>query len=210
MRQRNKPWAHAFLESTPQVYVNQKEPFTKIPVKTPAALEIGTGKGDFIMGMALMHPEINYVGIDGQTTVLATAAKKLELNVNHNISLVLMMAQHLPDVFEPELFETIYLNFSDPWPKVRHEKRRLTSPRCLAKIDTVLKPGGCLIFKTDNHALFTYSVASIKEFGYNLEVVDENYAFDFDNDAMSEYEKRFRQAGNTIYRLVARKGVEHK
>ncbi|MDD2433808.1 MAG: tRNA (guanosine(46)-N7)-methyltransferase TrmB [Bacilli bacterium] len=206
MRQRNKKWALPYLGTLDFVFINRVEPFHKIEVTAPAELEIGCGKGDFILGLATKNPKINYYGIDGQTTVLATAGKKLEEQELSNVKLGLMLAQDLTAVFAPETFANIYLNFSDPWPKVRHEKRRLTSPKILAIIDSVLKRGGQLIMKTDNHDLYTYSLKTIEKFGYTIISSDENYAFDEKCDAMSEYEKRFRALGNPIYRLVAQKG----
>ncbi len=207
MRQRKHQWALPLLKSMEQVVINFEQPYTHIVTKKGTALEIGTGKGDFILAMSLLFPEIDFIGVESQTSVLGIAAQKLELNPGKNIRLVLMNAEHIDEVLDEQSLDTIYLNFSDPWPKTRHEKRRLTSPKFLAKYDKLLIPNGLIVLKTDNKDLFDYSLETIQTYGYQLELVNENYAdFDFANDAMSEYEKKFRSMGQTIYRLIARKG----
>ena len=165
-------------------------------------IEIGMGKGDFIIENALKYPNINFIGIEKYDSVLIRAIQKsneLELS---NLKLIRMDAEEIESIFDKEI-ELIYLNFSDPWPKDRHAKRRLTSSRFLNRYDNIFKNTKKIIMKTDNLGLFEYSLESIKEHG-KFKLVDYtfDYQFDKENDGMSEYEKKFREIGTKINRLV--------
>lgn len=171
----------------------------------PIHIEVGMGKGKFIMTLAQMHPEINYIGIEKYSSVLLRALQKSEEYEGDNILFIRMDAEEIADVFEKDEIDQIYLNFSDPWPKDRHAKRRLTSKEFLARYDKFLKKDGRVTFKTDNRPLFDFSLEQVEEAGWIL----ENYTFDLHNseyvegNVMTEYEEKFTAIGNPICRLVA-------
>ena len=132
--------------------------------KKKLCIEIGTGKGDFIIGMARNNPDVNYIGIEKYPSVLVRAVQKIE-DIPDNLRFMCFDAKNICDYFDHNV-DTIYLNFSDPWPKKRHAKRRLTSPIFLARYDGIFKDDKRIIMKTDNRGLFDYSVESLKEYGY--------------------------------------------
>lgn len=171
----------------------------------PIHIEVGMGKGKFIMELAKNNPDINYIGIEKYSSVLIRALEKCEDYEGGNILFIRMDAETLPDVFEKDEVDRIYLNFSDPWPKDRHAKRRLTSKEFWARYDRFLKPDGRVIFKTDNRPLFDFSLEQVTEAGWIL----ENHTFDLHNseyvkgNVMTEYEEKFSAMGNPICRLVA-------
>ena len=209
MRLRNKPWAEPFLEENEDLVLKfdeeLKDNFEKIFGNTNSLnLEIGTGKGDFIKQLASLNLDKNYVGIEKYSTVLAIAAKKIK-NENEltNVRLMCYDASEIELVFNKESLDCIYLNFSDPWPKARHAKRRLTYKTFLDKYYDLLKQGGKIIMKSDNLVLFEYSLESIKEHA-KFKIIDYTYDYQFDcnNDGMSEYERKFREIGTKINRLV--------
>ena len=177
--------------------------------KLPIHIEIGMGKGRFIMEMAKRHPDINYIGIERYSSVLLRAIEKYdteEYNELKNVRFVCMDARDVEDVFAEDEVDRIYLNFSDPWPKARHEKRRLTSTEFLARYEKILKPGGLLEFKTDNTQLFNFSLEQIKEAGWIL----QNFTYDLHrheemnkDNVMTEYEEKFSGKGNPINKLIA-------
>lgn len=167
----------------------------------PIKIEIGMGKGDFIYNNALRYPDINFIGIEKFDSVIVRAVQKLGDNVLPNLKLIRMDALEIEEVFDKEI-DTIYLNFSDPWPKNRHELRRLTSPVFLAKYDKVFKGDKRIIQKTDNRKLFEYSVMSVTNYGYKIEKLsldlynDEEYLKD---NIPTEYETKFTSKGDRIY-----------
>ncbi len=128
------------------------------PSQQPLRIEIGMGKGRFMMDLAAAHPDINYLGIERYSSVLLRALQKMEENPLPNLFFICMDAADVAEVFDHGEVDRIYLNFSDPWPKDRHAKRRLTSRQFFARYDEVLAPEGCLEFKTDNQDLFTFSL----------------------------------------------------
>ena len=172
----------------------------------PIHIEIGMGKGRFITTLASMNPDINYVGIEKYSSVLLRAVEKQdELNLP-NLRFIRMDAENITSVFGKEEVDRIYLNFSDPWPKDRHAKRRLTSRQFFARYNEILKSTGRVEFKTDNRPLFDFSVEEVNEAGWKLSVC----TYDLHNDAklmegnvMTEYEERFSSQGNPICKLVA-------
>ncbi len=172
----------------------------------PLHLEIGMGKGQFLHTLAERNPDINYIGIEMYSSVLYRAIERREKTSLSNLFFLRFDAKYLDTVFDTGEVDRIYLNFSDPWPKERHAKRRLTSPGFLAIYDKILAAGGNIQFKTDNRALFDYSVESIEASG--LWQVDE-LTFDLhnsefaDGNVMTEYEKRFVAEGKPICRLTA-------
>lgn len=169
----------------------------------PIKIEIGMGKGDFIIENALKYPNINFIGIEKYDSVIVRAIQKsneLELD---NLKLVRIDALNIDSIFEKEV-DTIYLNFSDPWPKDRHAKRRLTSPIFLEKYNNIFKDSKRIIMKTDNIDLFNYSIESLKEYGYDIKYVTNDLQSENNNDnIMTEYEKKFVKLGVKINKLEA-------
>lgn len=172
----------------------------------PIHIEIGMGKGRFLMNMAKTYPEINYIGIERYTSILIKAIKKMEAEPLSNVYFMCMDAANLEQIFTPGEVDRIYLNFSDPWPKERHARRRLTSVEYLRRYNTVLSPDGLLEFKTDNEYLFDFSLESIKEAGWKLLGCTRNLHQDIhmnQGNIMTEYEEKFSAQGNPIYKLIA-------
>ncbi len=175
-------------------------------------IEIGMGKGRFLMDMAALHPDINYVGIEKYSSVLLRALQKQEQLLLPNVIFIRMDAETITEVFAPGEVGKIYLNFSDPWPKDRHAKRRLPSREFLKRYDQILVPGGVVEFKTDNEDLFQFALEEIEPAGWTLDAV----TYDLHNDevmsegnVMTEYEERFSEAGNPIYKyIISRKKGE--
>lgn len=170
----------------------------------PIYIEIGMGKGDFIIENAIRYPEINFIGIEKYDSVLVRAIEKLPEGIS-NLKLIRMDAKEIDEVFDKEV-DRLYLNFSDPWPKDRHYKRRLTSYVFLEKYDGIFINEKSIHQKTDNRLLFEFSLKSLVENGYKL----EDISLDLHNDnreniIMSEYEKKFVAKNNVIYYLVAKK-----
>ena len=135
----------------------------------PLHIEIGMGKGRFIMDMAAAHPDINYLGIERYSSVLLRALQKMEETPMPNLKFICMDAADVTEVFAKDEVSRIYLNFSDPWPKDRHAKRRLTSTEFLSRYEKVLPPQGLVEFKTDNTPLFDFSLEQVKEAGWTLQ-----------------------------------------
>ena len=176
----------------------------------PIHIEIGMGKGQFIMALAARHPEINYIGIERYTSVLLRALQKMEKEENSpaNLHFLCIDAKTLADIFDKGEVDRIYLNFSDPWPKDRHAKRRLTSDRFLAVYDRILKKSGVVEFKTDNKELFRFSLESIDACGWRTreKTFDLHHSAAAVGNIMTEYETRFAAEGKPICRLVAFRG----
>ena len=170
----------------------------------PIYIEIGMGKGDFIIENALRYPNINFIGIEKYDSVLARAIEKLPKNIS-NLRFIRMDAKEIDEVFDREI-DRIYLNFSDPWPKDRHYKRRLTSFVFLNKYENIFKNNREIHQKTDNRALFEFSLISLVNNGYTIEDVSlDLHNSNRENIIMSEYEKKFVAKNNVIYYLVAKK-----
>lgn len=175
--------------------------------ENPVRLEIGTGKGSFIMTLAQNHPEINYIGIEKYSSVLLRALEKQRLCQLPNVIFIRTEAENIEDIFEAGEIDRIYLNFSDPWPKERHAKRRLTSRQFLARYDVILQKEGTVEFKTDNRALFDFSVEEAREAGWQL----DKLTYDLHNsemnegNVMTEYEIKFSEMGTPINKFIARR-----
>ena len=173
----------------------------------PIHIEIGMGKGKFILEHAISNPNINYIGIEMYDSVILRAVEKTnELELN-NLYLVRIDATLIEEIFDKEI-DLIYLNFSDPWPKDRHAKRRLTSPRFLARYDKIFRGNYNIIMKTDNLPLFEYSVESLKEYGYNINYLTNDLHSEKDNIITTEYEDKFTSKGMKINYFEATKEVE--
>jgi len=174
----------------------------------PLRVEIGMGKGKFIMQLAKENPEINYVGIEKYSTVLLRAIQKMEEEELPNLVFIRMDAEDLNQVFAEEEIDRIYLNFSDPWPKDRHAKRRLESREFLARYNQCLKKDGIIEFKTDNRDLFDFAVEEVPEAGW--EIVKLSYDLHHDEEMMqgnimTEYEEKFSSMGNPICKYIIKR-----
>lgn len=174
----------------------------------PVHIEIGMGKGQFIMQFAKDHPDINYIGIERYSSVLLRALQKMEIEPLPNIRFLCMDASIITEVFDKEEVAKIYLNFSDPWPKERHAKRRLTSRQFFERYDKILAGNGVVEFKTDNDDLFAFSMEEVAEAGWTLDA----HTFDLHHDpvlnegnVMTEYEEKFSSLGHPIHKLIARR-----
>ena len=163
----------------------------------PIAIELGMGKGDFIIEMAKRNPNINFIGIEKYESVMVRAIQKLDVIKIPNLYLIRMDGINIDEVFDHEI-DTLYLNFSDPWPKKRHEKRRLTSSIFLDKYDHIFESNPHIVQKTDNINLFAYSLSSLSKHGYILERVSLDLEHEDITNVETEYEKKFKEMGIKI------------
>lgn len=214
MRLRNIPRAESVLEACKEVVKNPESLCghwnQEFQNERPLHIEIGMGKGQFLLTLAAENPQINYVGIERYSSVLLRAVEKFqeleaEGKVPANIRFICMDANDLPTVFAPAEVSRIYLNFSDPWPKARHASRRLTSREFLARYDQILTLEGTIEFKTDNRGLFDFSLEEVPEAGWKLEA----HTFDLHHNeemmkgnVMTEYEEKFSSMGNPICKMI--------
>jgi len=176
------------------------------PDGNPVHIEIGMGKGQFIYTMAKLHPHINYVGIEKYSSVLLRALQKMAEEELPNLKFVRMDAELIDQVFDVGEVDKIYLNFSDPWPKDRHAKRRLVSRQFLSRYDTILTKEGRLEFKTDNRELFLFGLAELREAGWKEEAVTHHLHEDpvlSKGNVVTEYEDRFSGLGKPIHKFIA-------
>ena len=209
MRLKNVKGADIVIENSDYVIKNPEEYKGKwnklFNNNNPIHIEIGMGKGDFILGMSKMYPNINFIGIEMYDSVIVKAVKKVEEEQPKNLRLIRMDARLIEDVFSKEV-DLIYLNFSDPWPKNRNAKRRLTHERFLSRYENIFKNKKTIYMKTDNVDLFTFSIESLSCFGYKLKNVTlDLHNSDFEGNIMTEYEKKFSSKGVKINRLEAYK-----
>ncbi|MGN0388650.1 MAG: tRNA (guanosine(46)-N7)-methyltransferase TrmB [Suilimivivens sp.] len=171
----------------------------------PIHIEIGMGKGRFICEMAKTHPDINYIGIEKYSSVLLRAIQKMEEEPLPNLLFIRMDAENIDEVFGLDEVDRIYLNFSDPWPKDRHAKRRLPSKEFLARYDRFLKKDGVLEFKTDNKGLFDFAVEELPQAGWKLVKITYDLHHDeemMQGNVMTEYEEKFSSMGNPICKYI--------
>lgn len=206
MRLRNVKDAKDIVSNSKYVINNPQEykgSFSKLfNNSNPISLEIGMGKGDFIINMAIKNPDINFIGLEKYQSIIVRATQKLEsLNLN-NLKLICMDAKELNEVFAKEI-DTIYLNFSDPWPKKRHAKRRLTSDTFLPIYDSIFKKDKRIVQKTDNVGLFEYSIVSLSNYGYVIKDISLDLHNTSKENVMTEYEKKFSSQGIKINYLEA-------
>lgn len=217
MRLRNIPGAKDAITGSSYVVQNSEEwkgKWNQCFIKEqPLHIEVGMGKGRFLMDMARLHPGINYVGIEMYDSVLLRALQKRERmeadgEKLDNLKFMCIDARILPDIFEKGEVQRIYLNFSDPWPKARHAKRRLTSREFLARYSQILTTGETVEFKTDNKDLFEFSLEEVTEAeGWTLlaHTFDLHHQEDMMvGNVMTEYEEKFSSMGNPICKLIAR------
>ena len=172
----------------------------------PLYIEVGMGKGQFVIGMAQKNPHLNFIGIEKFDSVMVRALEKvIEAGELPNLKLLKIDADELTEIFEENEVAGVYLNFTDPWPKPRHAKRRLTHENFLKLYQTIMKEDGAIRFKTDNRLLFEYSLASLSQYGMILQDValDLHKREDLEWNVMTEYEQKFSAKGQPIYRLEA-------
>ena len=211
MRLRNITGANEYILNSPYVINNCQEYKGKwselFSNPAPLHIEIGMGKGRFIMEMAKKYPDIHFIGIEMYSSVLLRAVQKLELEPLPNLRFLLLDAKNILDVFEKNEVQKIYLNFSDPWPKDRHAKRRLPSHQFLERFAVILEQGGTLEFKTDNRPLFDFALEEIEVAHWELLAS----TFDLHHDAtmnqenvLTEYEEKFSSKGNPIFKYIIR------
>ncbi len=192
-----------FIEKNPEQWKERWKEFFQN--ENPIHLEIGTGKGRFITTLAQQNPNINYIGIEKFSSVLVRALEKQQENPLPNLIFLREDAQRITEFFGKGEVSRIYLNFSDPWPKDRHAKRRLTSIEYLKRYDEILKVDGDVQFKTDNLPLFTFSLEQIEEAGWKIvdKTFDLKHSKIAEGNVMTEYEERFSEKGNPICKLIA-------
>lgn len=205
MRLKNIPGAmekvdnSSFLIKNPSQY---KGSFNKIfNNDNPIHLEIGIGRGNFIYNMALKNPDINFIGIEKYDSVMVKVVERLDKNGLDNLRLIKMDATYINDIFDHEI-DLIYLNFSDPWPKKRHADRRLSSIKFLQRYDNLFKNTKTIIMKTDNRSLFENSLISFTNYGYKIDEISlDLYSDNIVDNIPTEYEIKFVNKGNSIYRV---------
>lgn len=168
----------------------------------PIRLEIGMGKGDFIVGMAKEHPDINFIGVEVQESVIVRAIQKLDKEDLPNVRVMMINADKLNEVVDHEI-DILHLNFSDPWPKTRHAKRRLTSESFLNIYDNMFKGDAHIIQKTDNILLFAYSIEELVKHGYIFNKISLDLANEDIPNVETEYERKFKLKGERINYLDA-------
>ena len=213
MRLRNIPGADDVILAHDTAIKNEKEQKGKWNTvfgnDNPIHIEIGMGKGQFLLNLAKLNPDINYIGIERYSAVLLRALEKFdteEFCELKNIRFICMNAMEIAEVFELGEVKKIYLNFSDPWPKARHARRRLTSTQFFEQYDKILVQDGVVEFKTDNRPLFEFSLEQVEEAGWKLLA----HTFDLHHNeemnagnVMTEYEEKFSSMGNPIHKLIA-------
>lgn len=215
MRIRNNPKALDIIKQHPDIVIFQpkefkgkwKEYFAGRKHRDPDAplnVELGMGRGKFISTQGLLHKDVNFIGIDLRHEIVLSALGKVMDNELDNVALLPYNILNLEDAFEAGEVDTFYINFCDPWPKVRHAKRRLTHRLFLEKYKTFLKPGGRLEFKTDSRPLFDFSVDEFLASGFEiLNLTHDLHSDNYPDNITTEYEEKFLRKGVKINRLVA-------
>lgn len=203
MRLRNVKGANEIINKSELVIDNYKEYKSKFKTifknNNPIHLEIGTGKGNFIINMAKNYPDINFIGIEKYDSVLVRALEKIDYL--DNLRFIRMDATYIEDIFQKEI-DTIYLNFSDPWPKERHRHRRLTDSYFLKRYDNLFKDKKHIIMKTDNRKLFEYSIIEFTNYDYKIENISlDLHKDDIKDNIETEYEQKFSSKGFPIYKI---------
>lgn len=211
MRQRNVKNKKEILANSKYLVNNPEEYLGRwhelFQNSNPIYIEIGMGKGNFILENAKRYPDINFIGIEKFDSIMALAIKKIEMEELTNLKLIRMDALEINNVFHKEIGK-IYLNFSDPWPKPRHAKRRLTSDVFLNKYDEIFAKDKVIEMKTDNRKLFEYSLVSFNENDYKIiEISLDLHEDNYENNIMTEYEEKFSSQNNPIYYVKLEKKV---
>ncbi|SDH72365.1 tRNA (guanosine(46)-N7)-methyltransferase TrmB [Alteribacillus bidgolensis] len=209
MRLRHKPWAKEYIANHPQYVISSpskkdkswKELFNS---DNPLYVEVGTGKGKFLDNMSVKYPHINFVGIEKFESVLVTGVQRVLQTKPTNLKFINGDVNDLLEYFNSEEIDRLYINFTDPWPKKRHEKRRLTYKSFLSLYEQALHPHGEIHMKTDNQGLFEYSLESMSQYGMKLKNISlDLHNSDDEENVMTEYEEKFSEKGQRIFRLEA-------
>lgn len=205
MRLRKKPHTDEKLQSFADfVSRGDVQPISKAPARE-LYVELGTGKGDFITQIAERNPQINFVGLEVEATVVLAAARKVREKNLSNVRLIVFDVINIGEIFSEHEVDRLYINFCDPWPKKRHAKRRLTHVRFLELYKKILKPDGEIYFKTDNRGLFDFSLEQFAEAGFSVrDVTNDLHAAEPPDNIRTEYENKFSAAGVPINFCVAR------
>ena len=215
MRMRNKPWARPELNACPFFIQKPEECRGKwhslFPKEQPVEMELGCGKGFFLAGAAPANPGVNYIGIDVKDAVLGPAKRLIERAFEElggeprNVLLTALNIERITDAFSPQdTVRRIYINFCNPWPKLRHQKRRLTYPRMLESYQTFLEPGGEIFFKTDDDSLFDDSVGYFRSCGFRVDAITRDLHGDgWPGNIVTEHEIMFLEKGVKIKALRA-------
>ncbi len=205
MRLKNVKGAYEIIENSKYVITENNYQTSNIfNNKNPIYLEIGTGKGNFIYQNALENPNINFIGVEKYDSVLIRALEKQNQNPLSNLYFFKMDALNIDKYFKKQI-DLIYLNFSDPWPKDRHAKRRLTHPNFLKKYDKIFRGKPEIIMKTDNRHLFEYSIKSFTDYGYKIEDICLDLHKENTYNIETEYEIKFHNLGYPIYKIHVKK-----
>ncbi|MCS4485315.1 tRNA (guanosine(46)-N7)-methyltransferase TrmB [Staphylococcus americanisciuri] len=209
MRMRHKPWAEDYLREHPEIVDIDCEHAKAVSQwfnnDRPIHIEVGSGMGQFITTLAERNPDINYIAIERDKNVMIRVLDKVRDKGLTNIKLLCNDAVLLTDYFETHEVARIYLNFSDPWPKTRHAKRRLTYHTFLAIYQQILHQDGEIHFKTDNRGLFAYSIESMSQYGMYFTKMNLNlHEEDAEDNIETEYERKFAEKGSRIYRMEAK------
>ena len=212
MRLKNVPGSKEYIAESKYVIHDETEKKGKIrdyfSNNNPIRIEIGMGKGQFIYEMARQNPDIDFVGIEKYSSVLLIAIQKIEEEPLDNLIFIRMDAEDITEVFEEGEIDRIYLNFSDPWPKDRHAKRRLESRQFLGRYQTILKDGGLIEFKTDNNDLFDFALEEVEAAGWKMLECTRDLHSDkrlCEGNIMTEYEAKFSAMGNPINKYIIQK-----
>ena len=205
MRTKYKQGAVDYVEEHPEIALQKIDTNSEFFQEKPVIFEIGSGKGDFIAAISLAHPEYNYLAVERVKTVAGMMCKKLVDQGNTNVKVFPWNAEIIFESVEDNFVYSIYLNFSDPWPKKKHEKRRLTYISFLEEYYRMLRKGGRLYIKTDNDSLYEYTREEIKLTKFKVISDEENYEFDSETDFITEYENKFRSVGKSIHRIILEK-----
>lgn len=204
MRTKFKQWAVDYLDEHPELVIREIDLNSEF-FKKPISIEIGPGKGEFILGKAKANPNLNFLAVEKNRTVAGQMSKMLIENEVKNIRVCPLDIAKIQDVFRSEYFQDIYLNFVDPWPKKKHAKRRLTHINFLNRYYEMLKKGGHIYFKSDNDILYEFSLEEIQKSKFKLILNDPDYKFDEASDVMTQYETKFRGLGQPIHRIILEK-----
>lgn len=207
MRMRKKPWVDALLEHPPSFVLKDCSPLAQLTRSTYSSvhLEIGSGKGDYWIQMAAKHPNELWIGIEKDVKVAAVAIKKAQEAILPNQLFVVSDAQVCLPQFANGDVDVIHLNFSDPWPKKRTHKRRLSASTFIDQYKRILSDQGLIIMKTDNKELFEYSMVQFSQASLILEEMSVDFRREENDDVISEYEARFMSLNQAIYRCIWRK-----
>lgn len=205
MRAKYRQWAVDYLVEHPEVVLEKIDFKDEFFSSKPIYFEIGSGKGDFIVEKAKQNPNSNFLAVEKVRTIAGMLAKKIVDEELSNVKVFPNDFAIIANEINKDYVDEIYLNFVDPWPKKRHAKRRLTFITFLNQYYRILKKGGRLVFKSDNTALYEFTCEELKQTKFEILIEEENYIFDETNDAMTEYERKFRSQGQHIHRIIARK-----